>query len=52
MNTRLQVMTQAASLKPYTMEEIDEMLLAAEKDFENGDYMTNEEVLEYLSKVD
>lgn len=27
MNTRLQVMTQAASLKPYTMEKIDEMLL-------------------------
>ena len=26
--TLKQVMTQAASLKPYTMEEIDEMLLA------------------------
>lgn len=34
------------------MEKIDEMLLAAEKDFENGDYVTNEVVLEYLSKVE
>lgn len=50
--TLKQVMTQAASLKPYTMEETDEMLLASEKDFENGDYVTNEEVLEYLSKVE
>ena len=44
-------MTQADSIKPYTMEEIDEMLLAAENDFANGDYVTNKEVMEYLSKV-
>ncbi len=37
-------MTQADSIKPYTMEEIDEMLIAAENDFANGDYVTNEEV--------
>lgn len=44
-------MTQADSIKPYTMEEIDEMLIAAENDFANGDYVTNEEVMEYLSKI-
>lgn len=30
------------------MEEIDEMLSAAEKDFANGEYVTNEEVLELV----
>lgn len=32
------------ALPPYTMEEIDTMLDEAERDFENGDYLTNEEV--------
>lgn len=39
------------SLKPYTMEEIDEMLIAAENDFANGDYVTNEEVMERHAKM-
>ena len=31
-------------LRPYTMEEIDDMLDEAEAAFEAGDYLTNEEV--------
>ena len=31
-------------LRPYTMQEIDDMLDEAEAAFEAGDYLTNEEV--------
>ena len=31
-------------LRPFTMEEIDEMLDEAEEAFESGDYLTNDEV--------
>ncbi len=44
-------LTDLQSLKPYTMEEIDEMLTAAENDFVNGDYVTNEEVKERHAKM-
>ena len=33
------------------MEEIDDMLTAAENDFANGDYVTNEEVKEIHAKM-
>ncbi len=44
-------MTQADSIKPYTMEDIDEMLIAAENDFANRDFVTNEEVKERHAKM-
>ena len=34
-------------LRPYTMEEIDDMLDEAEAAFEAGDYMTNDEVFHH-----
>lgn len=38
-------------LRPFTMEEIDEMLDEAEAAFEVGDYLTHEEVFNRQSKV-
>lgn len=38
------VKTEEKHLKPYTIEEIDSMLDAAENDFETGNHLTNEEV--------
>lgn len=38
------VKTEEKPLEPYTIEEIDSMLDAAENDFETGNYLTNEEV--------
>ena len=35
-------------LRPFTMEEIDSMLDEAEAAFEDGDYLTNEEVFHHL----
>ena len=35
-------------LRPFTMEEIDDMLDEAEAAFEAGDYLTNEEVFHLL----
>jgi hypothetical protein len=34
-------------LRPYTMQEIDNMLDEAEKAFEAGDYLTNDEVFHH-----
>ena len=36
--------TESEQLRPYTMQEIDDMLDEAEAAFEAGDYLTNEEV--------
>ena len=36
---------EAEQLRPYTMQEIDDMLDEAETAFENGEYLTNDEVL-------
>ena len=38
---------QSKQLRPYTMEEIDDMLDEAEAAFEAGDYLTNEEVFQH-----
>lgn len=38
-------------LRPFTMEEIDDMLDEAEAAFEAGDYLTHEEVFHRQSKV-
>ena len=35
---------EAEHLRPYTMQEIDSMLDEAETAFENGEYLTNDEV--------
>ncbi|MBO7559030.1 MAG: hypothetical protein J6T52_11110 [Bacteroidaceae bacterium] len=37
-------------LRPYTMQEIDNMLDEAEKAFEAGDYLTNDEVFHHNKK--
>jgi hypothetical protein len=38
-------------LRPYTMQEIDEMLDEAEAAFEAGEYLTNDEVFHHKEKV-
>lgn len=38
---------QGERLRPYTMQEIDDMLDEAEVAFEAGDYLTNEEVFRH-----
>lgn len=38
-------------LRPYTMQEIDEMLDEAEAAFEAGEYLTNDEVFRHKEKV-
>ena len=38
---------QDEQLRPYTMQEIDDMLNEAEAAFEAGDYLTNEEVFHH-----
>lgn len=38
---------QDEQLRPYTMQEIDDMLDEAEAAFEAGDYLTNEEVFHH-----
>lgn len=38
-------------LRPYTMQEIDDMLDEAEAAFEAGDYLTNEEVFHHKETV-
>ena len=38
---------QDEQLRPYTMEEIDDMLDEAEAAFEAGDYLTNDEVFHH-----
>ena len=38
-------------LRPYTMQEIDDMLDEAEATFEAGDYLTNDEVFHYKENV-
>ncbi len=38
-------------LRPYTMQEIDDMLDEAEAAFEAGDYLTNDEVFHHKEKV-
>ena len=38
---------QDEQLRPYTMQEIDDMLYEAEAAFEAGDYLTNEEVFHH-----
>ena len=38
---------QSEQLRPYTMQEIDDMLDEAEAAFEAGDYLTNEEVFHH-----
>lgn len=38
-------------LRPYTMQEIDDMLDEAEAAFEAGDYLTNDEVFHHNEKV-
>ena len=37
-------------LRPYTMQEIDEMLDEAEAAFEAGEYLTNDEVFHHKEK--
>ena len=37
-------------LRPYTMQEIDNLLDEAEKAFEAGDYLTNDEVFHHNKK--
>ena len=37
-------------LRPYTMQEIDNLLDEAEKAFEAGDYLTNDEVFHHNNK--
>ena len=39
---------ESEQLRPYTMQEIDDMLDEAEAAFEAGDYLTNEEVFHHL----
>ena len=38
-------------VKPYTMEEIDEILDVAEENFSKGIYVTNEEVMRHNAKI-
>ncbi len=38
---------ESEQLRPYTMQEIDDMLDEAEAAFENGDYLTNDEVFHH-----
>lgn len=38
-------------IKPYTMEDIDEILDAAEENFRRGNYITNEEVMRHNAKI-
>lgn len=38
---------ESEQLRPYTMEEIDDMLDEAEAAFEAGDYLTNDEVFHH-----
>ena len=38
-------------LRPYTIQEIDEMLDEAEAAFEAGEYLTNDEVFHHKAKV-
>ena len=38
---------ESEQLRPYTMEEIDDMLDEAETAFEAGDYLTNDEVFHH-----
>lgn len=42
---------ESEQLRPYTMQEIDEMLDEAEAAFEAGDYLTNEEVFHHKEAV-
>ena len=42
---------ESEQLRPYTMQEIDDMLDEAESAFEAGDYLTNDEVFHLREKV-
>ena len=42
---------ESEQLRPYTMQEIDEMLDEAETAFEAGDYLTNDEVFHHKKAV-
>ena len=42
---------ESEQLRPYTMQEIDDMLDEAEAAFETGDYLTNDEVFHNKEKV-
>ena len=42
---------QDEQLRPYTMQEIDDMLDEAEAAFEAGDYLTNEEVFHHRKQA-
>jgi hypothetical protein len=42
---------ESEQLRPYTMQEIDDMLDEAEAAFEAGDYLTNDEVFHNKEKV-
>ena len=42
---------ESEQLRPYTMQEIDNMLDEAESAFEDGDYLTNDEVFHHKKKV-
>ena len=42
---------ESEQLRPYTMQEIDDMLDEAEAAFEAGDYLTNDEVFHQREKV-
>ena len=42
---------ESEQLRPYTMQEIDDMLDEAEAAFEAGDYLTNDEVFHHKENV-
>lgn len=44
-------MKETEQLRPYTMQEIDEMLDEAESSFEAGDFMTNDEVFHHSRRL-